>query len=94
MKKLNRLENVFGWLLLISVAIFIGSFFIWAWHSWELAWRIGLSAGVSCIVLAAMVNTIKEAKRHKERSGRPAYPPKRSSFSERLEQLRKQQEHK
>ena len=40
-----------GILQSILLLLFIASPFIWIWHSWDLAWKLGLTGLFGCIVI-------------------------------------------
>ena len=49
-----------GILQLLLLILFISSPFIWIWHSWNLAWKIGLTAFFSCIVVYLVYKLVKD----------------------------------
>lgn len=95
MKKLNFLHDFFGWALIISWATFIGAFLVWAWVSWDLAWRIGLSSIAGMLFFGILSKSTTEAKEAVSNVNRnSSLPPKRSAFAERLESMRQKQNEK
>ena len=79
--------------LLILIAL-ISSPVIWIWHSWGLAWKVGLSALVLAIFINSFYkylnNALKDDIKERLTSNNVTEPSKKSKFQERLEQLAKE----
>ena len=50
-----------GILQSILLLLFIASPFIWIWHSWDLAWKLGLTGLFGCIVIYGVYSIVKQS---------------------------------
>lgn len=50
-----------GILQLLLLLLFISSPFIWIWHSWDLAWKLGLTGFFGCIVVYLVYKVVKQS---------------------------------
>lgn len=50
-----------GILQLLLLLLFISSPFIWIWHSWDLAWKLGLTGLFGCIVVYLVYKVVKQS---------------------------------
>jgi len=50
-----------GILQLLLLMLFISSPFIWIWHSWDLAWKLGLTGFFGCIVVYMVYKVVKQS---------------------------------
>ena len=45
----------------LLVMLFISSPFIWIWHSWNLAWKLGLTSLFGCMVVYFIYSIVKQS---------------------------------
>lgn len=45
----------------LLLMLFISSPFIWIWHSWNLAWKLGLTGLFGCIVVYFVYSVVKQS---------------------------------
>ena len=50
-----------GILQLLLLMLFIASPFIWIWHSWDLAWKLGATGLFGCIVVYMVYKVVKQS---------------------------------
>lgn len=76
---------------LLLLLVFISSFFIWIWHSWDLAWKIGLTGIVGMVFIYWVHKIAKESisKTVEEEMQKPVDTEKKSRFLQRLEEMQK-----
>jgi hypothetical protein len=78
--------RIVGKLQLISLLAVIVSPFIWIWHTWELAWQIGLSGIVGVIICYFADLILKEAIQQVVDGYVEPKSSTKSRFQERLEE--------
>lgn len=49
-----------GILQLLLLLLFISSPFIWIWHTWDLAWKLGLTGLFGAILVFGLYKLVKE----------------------------------
>jgi hypothetical protein len=73
----------------VFLLAFIVSPFIWIWHSWDIAWKTGLTGFIGTIVIYGVYKiakkTVKEAVEESIEKLKENKP--KSKFQERLEQM-------
>lgn len=87
MTKENLVQNIgkpilmpLGILQALLLLLFISSPFIWIWHSWDIAWKLGLTGLFGMLLVFAVYKMVKETvtevidaeieKQTKNKSGR------------------------
>ena len=50
-----------GVLQLLLLMLFLSSPFIWIWHSWDLAWKLGLTGVFGCIVVYLVYKVVQQS---------------------------------
>lgn len=80
---LRTLGKLQGLLLML----FISSLFIWIWHSWNLAWKLGLTGLFGCIVAYFVYSIVKQSVNEiiDEKIKKQTPTAQKSKFQEKLE---------
>lgn len=80
-----------GILQLLLLLLFISSPFIWIWHSWSLAWKLGLTGIFGMFIVYAVYKMVKEtvtevidAEIEKQTKNKTGY---KSKFQQKLEEM-------
>jgi hypothetical protein len=78
-----------GILQLLLLILFISSPFIWIWHSWNLAWKIGLTGFFGCIVVYLVYKLVENCLTEIVDSEiEKQTPPKnKSKFQQKMEEM-------
>lgn len=83
-----------GVIQIFFILFLFSSPFIWIWHSWEYAWKTGLTGLIGVIIIFGVYkfvkNLISEAIDEMEKENLPNKP--KSNFQKKLEELKKQYE--
>jgi ABC-type bacteriocin/lantibiotic exporter with double-glycine peptidase domain len=78
----------------ISLLLMVISPFIWIWHSWSLAWKVGLTGILGTIIILAIYKiakkTVVDAVEQAMKDMKESSP--KSKFVERIEKLQKERE--
>ena len=90
------IQRVIGLLQLAMLLLFISSFFVWIWHSWNLAWKIGLSSFFGILILyfvskviSQTVSELVDAEIKKQTSEKP-----KSKFQMKMDEMIKKSKSK
>jgi hypothetical protein len=78
-----------GILQLLLLMLFISSPFIWIWHSWDLAWKLGLTGFFGCIVVYLVYKVVKQSLTEIADAEIEKQAPKnrKSKFQQKLEEM-------
>lgn len=79
-----------GFIQLILIITLFSSVFIWIWGTWDLAWKIGLSAFIGICITALVYRVAKDLISQSVDKSLNDNNPTKSNFQKRLEALQEQ----
>jgi hypothetical protein len=83
-----------GFLQLLLLLLFLSSPFVWIWHSWSLAWKLGVTGLFGCIFVFLIYKLVKQSITNIVDSEIEKQTPKNgeSKFQKKLQEILKQRE--